>query len=227
MSSRDTTLRALSSRLRATPLGQELLSGLSHFELDALTAPDSASARAAEEVCRAASTATLTNHCFRSYAWGALLALVDDVRFDAELFYVASLLHDLGLTERYDTGRCFESDSAEAARDLLTSMGWDEGRTRTAADAIYLHMHDLPENPTSEALLLTLGTSADVSGSRALDIPSAQRDVVLQLFPRLGFKAHFTELFEDQAARKPRCVVHRYLHELDLARRIEAAPYED
>jgi len=211
-------------RKLATRLGPG--AGVDRHDLELLTVPDTAAARRAEEICREASSETLANHCFRSYAWGALLGVRDGVRWDAELLYVAAMLHDLGLTPVYDRGRCFEQDGADAASELLTELGWPEQRAETAADAIYLHMHEVGPDDTPEARLLDLGTAVDVRGVRIGDVPDAERGFVLGRFPRLGFKEHFIELLEDQARRKPHCVVHAFLYERDAAMQIRDSAFD-
>jgi hypothetical protein len=213
----DETLRLLVSRLRA----------VSHHDLEQLRVPDSPAARAAEELSRGASAPALLNHGFRSYAWGALLGVAEGMSFDAELFYVAALLHDIGLTPAYDHGGCFESDGADAARDLLNGLGWGPDRSERVGRAIYLHMHEVADDEPAEAHLLAWGTSVDVSGTRLTDIDEPARDTVLETYPRLGFKRHFLELFTDQAARKPHCVVHAYLYEQGGVERILGAPFDD
>ena len=200
--------------------------GVDRHDLEHLTVPDTAAARRAEEVCREASSPSLVNHCFRSYAWGALLGVRDGVRWDAELLYVAAMLHDLGLTPAYDRGGCFESDGADAARELLAELGWPAPRAETVADAIYLHMHEVGPDDTPEALLLDLGTAVDVRGVRIDEVPTKPKQFTLEHFPRLGFKEHFIELLEDQARRKPHCVVHAFLYDRDAAAQIRAAAFE-
>jgi len=208
-------------RLLASRLG-----GIDLHELEHLTVPDTASARRAEDICRSASSESLANHCFRSYAWGALLGVADGVGWDAEALYVASMFHDLGLTPAYDRGGCFEQDGADAAREILSRLGWEAARSKTVAEAVYLHMHEVSGADTPEARLLDAGTAADVRGVRVADLAGPARDLVLDLFPRLGFKEHFVSLLEDQASRKPGCVVHRYLHERGAAAQIRAAPFD-
>jgi hypothetical protein len=88
-------------------------------------------------------------------------------------------------------------------------------------------MHDVAPDDSSEAHLFTLGTSADVSGVRALEIDAPVRQAILALYPRLGFRRHFSALFLDQATRKPDCVVHRYVHKLGLLESIANAPYAE
>jgi hypothetical protein len=215
--SRTEHLRQLATRLRP---------GVDLHDVDHLTVPDSTGARRAEEICRAASSPALANHCFRSYAWAASLGVRDGIAWDAELLYVAAMFHDLGLTVAYDRGGCFEQDGADAAREILNGLGWDAPRTETVADAVYLHMHLTTDDDTPEARLLDRGTAADVRGVRIEDVDDPTRALVLELFPRLGFKEHFVALLEDQARRKPSCVVHRYLNERGAARQIRAAPFD-
>lgn len=227
MSTHSETLRDLVSRYAATAVGAASAPGFSAHDLERISVPDSRAARRAEAICRDSSSVSLANHCFRSYAWGALLGIADGISWDAELFYVASMLHDLGLTEAYDRGGCFESDGAQAAREILALVGWERPRIDTVAEAIYLHMHDVTADDSAEARLLAFGTSADVSGTRALEIAAVDRSFVLARFPRLAFKQHFIALFEDQATRKPTCIVHRYVNELGLRERILDAPYDE
>jgi HD superfamily phosphodiesterase len=68
---------------------------------------DSSLAREAEDLLRSVAPPFLVNHSFRSHFFAVGLADRDGVRFDEELLYVAALLHDIGLVEEFDTGRCF------------------------------------------------------------------------------------------------------------------------
>jgi HD domain len=217
-------MRSETLRNLVTRFGRRAGLEVDALALGRLSVPDSRPCREAERICREASTAALVNHCFRSYAWAVLLgaALV----WDAELLYAAAMLHDLGLTPRYDRGGCFESDGAQAARAILTELGWPEPRVEAAAKAIVLHMHQTTEADSAEARLLALGTAADVTGLRVLDVDSEARRAVLELFPRSGFKREFSALFEEQARRKPTCVVARYVSG-GIINRIMAAPFED
>jgi len=221
------TFREFAHRLARRETASRLGLDVDPYVVARLSPPDTVAARQAEDLSRAASSESLANHCFRSYAWGVLLGVADGFSYDAELFYVAAMLHDLGLTEAFDRGGCFEDDGAQAARELLARLGWHEHRTAVVAEAIRLHMHEPGDDASAEALLLIFGTSADVSGRRADEIEPGAREAVLRLFPRLGFKRHFSALFIDQAARKPGCVVHSYVHELRGVDRIMAAPYDD
>lgn len=221
------TFRAVAHSLSRSDTAELLSLCVDPRDLENLSVPDSAAAREAEDLCREASSESLANHCFRSFAWGVLLGAADDYTYDSEALYVASMLHDLGLTPAFDRGGCFEDDSATAASEMLVRHGWDGAHVSLVVDAIQLHMHDVTADDSSEAHLLAFGTSADVSGRRALEIDASTRQAILALYPRLDFKRHFSQLFVDQAARKPRCVVHRYVYELGLLELIANAPYPE
>lgn len=187
--------------------------------------PDSRLAAEAEELVRTTSPAFLTNHCLRSYAWSVGLARRDRVRFDAELLYVAAVLHDLGLISRFDTGSCFEEDSAEAAAGLAATAGWPSERREALADAIRLHVAvavALEDGP--EAYLLWHATGLDVTGHRHGDLPMPFVADVVAAYPRFDFKRGFTELLAGQAARKPGCWAAAAVN-AGIGERIDAAPF--
>jgi len=90
--------------------------------------PDSRLARQAEDLIRAVQPLFLMNHAFRSHFFALALADRDQIGFDPELLYIASLLHDIGLVEEFDTGACFEEDGAAAATRLASLEGWPPER---------------------------------------------------------------------------------------------------
>lgn len=190
-----------------------------------LQIPDSRIADQAAELVRTSSPEFLTNHCFRSYAWAVALADRDHVRFDAELLYVAAVLHDLGLVARFDTGRCFEEDGAAAAADLATAERWSDERREALAEAIRLHVAaEIALKDGPEAYLLWHATGLDVTGHRHSALTPQIIEEVIAAYPRFDFKRGFTDLIADQAARKPNCWAARAATE-GIAERIAAAPF--
>lgn len=199
---------------------------LDRHDLERLAVPDSAAARAAEELAAAAQPSTLTNHGVRSYAWGALLGLSESRPFESEILYVAALLHDIGLLESHDRGNDFEPDGAAAAHELLVSVGWDDARADRAAHAIRDHWKG-PENENEvESLLLAYGTSVDVGGWRLADFDHDTVDDVVVAAPRDGFKKQFIELVERQAAAKPWCHLAPLVATPAFAERVLATPFD-
>jgi hypothetical protein len=64
-------------------------------DLGLIAPPDSAVVRTAERLIAETAPPMVASHCHRTYAMGAALAQLDHLQFDAEVVYVASLLHDL------------------------------------------------------------------------------------------------------------------------------------
>ena len=199
---------------------------LDRHDLERLTVPDSAAARAAEELATSAQPTALTNHGVRSYAWGALLGLSESRRFESEVLYVAALLHDIGLLESHDRGNVFEEDGAAAARELLLEVGWDTDRADRAAHAIRDHWDGPANEDEVESLLLAYGTSVDVGGWRVEEFDRDTFDDVVATAPRDGFKQQFIDLVEKQAAAKPWCHLAPRVASPGFAERILATPFD-
>jgi hypothetical protein len=124
-------------------------------ELAGVGLPDSASAQAAERLCRAASQRVFYAHAVRSYLFAALLARHDGMRVDQEVLFVGCVLHDIGLTNAYEhPARPFEYVSADVAVDLTVPFGWSLARQDLLHRAIVLHMAsevDASESPEVRA----------------------------------------------------------------------------
>jgi hypothetical protein len=188
--------------------------------------PDSNLAQQAEDLVRLVAPPFLANHSFRSHFFAVALADRDGVRFDEELLYVAALMHDVGLVEEFDTGRCFEEDSADAAARLAEQEEWEAERRERLAEAIRLHVAtDIALDDGPEAYLLWHSTGLDVGGHRHGELTAAELQAVLDAYPRLDFKEGFAGLVEDQAARKQGCWAERAV-QAGLCARIDAAPFE-
>jgi hypothetical protein len=188
--------------------------------------PDSNLAQQAEDLVRLVAPPFLANHSFRSHFFAVALADRDGVRFDEELLYVAALMHDVGLVDEFDTGRCFEEDSADAAARLAEQEEWEAERRERLAEAIRLHVAtDIALDDGPEAYLLWHSTGLDVGGHRHGELTAAELQAVLDAYPRLDFKEGFAGLVEDQAARKQGCWAERAV-QAGLCARIDAAPFE-
>ncbi|MER6216481.1 MULTISPECIES: HD domain-containing protein [unclassified Streptomyces] len=188
---------------------------------------DSGPARRAFEIASEYADAALLNHSVRSYAFGAEYARQHGLSYDAELFYVSALLHDLGLTAPFDSHTLpFEEAGGHVARIFTAGLGWDAARRARAEEVIVLHMRDdVTAAEDVESHLLQVGTSADVSGLRVPDFDPSFRTALLTAYPRLGFGPAFLALVEDQAARKPTCAAAAYVAS-GAAERIAANPLD-
>jgi HD domain len=170
----------------------------------------------------------LANHSFRSFAWAAWFGQSESIGFNPQNLWVASVLHDIGLTEAFRAGECFEVDGAEAAAAFLRERGAAEAEVEAVRRAIVLHMQPSVARDEGEiAYLLDAGVSCDVSGRRYEELEPAFRDAVLLRFPRRDFKRKFTALIADEAVRKPDCMAATYMNEWGLPQRIAAAPFAE
>ena len=199
---------------------------------DRLRVPDTMIAREAEALCSEVYTATLLNHCLRSYAWGTILAERDGLEHDPELFYVTCLLHDLGLTDRYrDTvarQSCFAATAATVAREWTRGHGWREPRSTALADAICQHLNpQVPPEHGIEAHLMQAGAGFDVVGMRHWEVAASTVQAELARHPRLGFKQSFRSAMCAQADQHHGTRTHFLVRYVQFGARINRAPYDD
>ncbi len=192
--------------------------------------PQTPIAGAAAALCTEHSTPALANHCHRTYLWGALLAARDGVRYDAEMFYVASLLHDLGLTERFAPQgpvACFALSGAEAAELFARGEGWTTLQAETLAEAICRHLNPVVGiDEGAEAHLLRQGSGLDVVGLRFGEVAAATRAEVLGRHPRIGLSKELATTLDRDAGLHPHTRMAG-LCKLGFAGRVRKAPFSD
>jgi len=196
-------------------------------KLTDLELPVSPACRAAFEVATAYCSPALLNHSIRAYLWAAGYALAQGITFDAELLYVAAMLHDLALVKEFDNHTLpFEEAGGHVAWVFGAAAGWPLARRRRAAEIIVRHMWDVVDVATDpEGYLLELSTAMDISGRHTEAIPPDLRADVLARYPRLGLAEEFIAAFEDQATRKPLCLAAKFVRN-GLAARLAANPLE-
>ncbi|MGH6836809.1 MAG: HD domain-containing protein [Methylocella sp.] len=173
-------------------------------ELAGVAVPDSSLAKAATTLAAEASPTFLFNHCLRTFALGAKAGAKLGLTYDPELFYVAALLHDLGLTPKFEAAERFEVDGADAARAFCLEHGIPPERAERVWDAIALHttVGIAPRNGP-EATLVQLGAGTDVFGFGLDVIGREDVDWVMREAPRDGFSLRFLELIVDLGRRNP------------------------
>jgi hypothetical protein len=189
--------------------------------------PDTKATAAALEVTTKYSSHALLHHSVRSYLWGHAYAAANGIDFDAELLGVAALLHDIGLTEMFDSHTvAFEDAGGQLSWVFGAGAGWSTARRDRVAEIIILHMRDMvsaSEDPESH--LLQVATSFDVSGRYAEFFPEHLRIEVLARYPRLNFGTEFLDLCTQQADRKPRSAAAELIQG-GLATRLAANPLD-
>jgi hypothetical protein len=168
--------------------------------------PDSAIARAATQLVRAAEDDLLYNHSRRVFFWGALTGERRNLKYDPELLYLGAMFHDMGLTERYSSPELrFEVDGANAARNFMKSYGVHERDVEDVWTAIALHTTPgIPEHMRPTIALVTAGVEMDVLGIAYHDFTREQRDHVCAHHPReRNFKESIITHFADGIIKKP------------------------
>jgi hypothetical protein len=174
-------------------------------DLAALTVPDSAAARASLDVARRYYTPALLNHCLRSYFLAAAVGQRGGRVIDQELLYVAAMLHDVGLTEPFDSYALpFEEAGGHVARVFAAAAGWRPERCQRVHEVIVRHMGDeVDPEEDPEGHLLEVATAFDIGGR---DQQLWEDSFLISLgtaYPRLDLAAEFADRFADQELRKP------------------------
>lgn len=204
---------------------------LARVHPDQLQVPDSRLAKQALEHCCDLSSSDLVGHCQRAYMWGGLLAQYDGRKVDAEELYVASMLHDLGLTDAYGSNpeiACFAVEGTEAAEAFLKSVAVPDPVRRKITEAVCLHLNDaVPyEIHGLEAHYLHAGTMFDViGGPRFRQIPREARNQVLACYPRGGMKAMMVNHVQAQMKARPHSRM-ALLGKVGFGKMVASAPFD-
>ena len=175
--------------------------------LDDLPIPDSQIARAATALITECEPDYILNHSMRTYLFGAAIALHHNMKFDAEVFYLAALMHDIGLVTPYDSlPGSFELNGAKTSHEFLLKHEFSHTRADVVHEAIALHAAvGKADKGSIEGTLVHFGAGVDVMGFRAEDIASSTRDAIVELWPRSNFKVDFTRVLKEQVEAKPEC----------------------
>jgi HD superfamily phosphodiesterase len=133
--------------------------------LAGIKVPDTVLVRDAIDLSRNASKPFLFNHSMRSWLFSVLLSESAERAPDPELLAVATILHDLGLTDRYTAESRFEVDGANAARSFLKGRDISTQQTQVVWDAIALHTtRSIALHKEPEVAMTHSGITADVLG---------------------------------------------------------------
>src|SRR6266403_1756965 len=147
--------------------------------------PDTVLVRDAIDLSRSASEPFLFNHAMRSWLFGVLLSESAERAPDAELLAVATILHDLGLTDRYTAENRFEVDGANAARSFLKGRGISTQQMQVVWDAIALHTtRSIALHKEPEVAMTHSGITVDVLGAGLDRIPQDKQGAILAEFRR-------------------------------------------
>lgn len=181
---------------------------LARIDIDAIRIPDSSAARSAGELVTSLAAPWMVNHCMRTYLWGAMLAQSQRIKFDEELLYVATALHDMGLSDSHgcstSCAACFAVEGARVAERFSDQQGWPHERRDRLSEAISLHLNiRVPLSQGHEAHLLHAGASVDIIGARVRELHVDSVRDVLQRHPRLDFNTAMASTIKKEAQNSP------------------------
>lgn len=169
--------------------------------------------------------AYLLGHSVRTFCWGAAIGAGEGLDYDPRLLWVASLMHDVGLTRIPRNLLCFEVEGGEIARRFLLRHGVTPEASATVAIAIVLHMQPsvtLRDGP--EAILLDRATGLDVRGV-GFGLVDTVRPAVVRDFPRRDFDRHFLAAITREVGRRPTCQSARLLYAVGLGASMERSAW--
>jgi len=160
--------------------------------------------RDAMDLARSSSEPYLFNHVMRSWLFGILLSEAVKPSPDPELLAVSTVLHDLGLTERYMAEERFEVDGANAARAFLKERGIATLQLQLVWDAIALHTtRSIALHKEPEVAMTHSGVAVDAIGVGLDRIPTDKLQAILAAFPRLALKNQLQSSLCNIVRRKP------------------------
>lgn len=146
------------------------------------TIPDSKLAGTAIEAA-AEQSPDLIGHGYRTWLLGGCLSALDERSIDPELFFVASLLHDVGLATAV-AGQDFTIRSAQAVQRVCDGIV-DPDRTRAAADAVIGHASPgMTPDADPLAFYVQAGAMADLTGLRSWHLSWDQVRSIYARHPR-------------------------------------------
>jgi|TARA_R110000823_G_scaffold28783_5_gene83995 hypothetical protein len=159
----------------------------------------------------------LCNHCLRVYILGSLAVRQTGQKFDEELAFVASALHDIGLVDEFSSAdQRFEVDGADTAAKLMRERGMSEKSIELVWDAIVLHNSmGIAQRKSPESALVLMGAGADVAGFGLDTLPPAMIEELLEALPIIGFPQAFSDMVSKKALEKP--FAHMFTWAADVA----------
>jgi HD domain len=208
-------------------------------EIAGIRLPDSALANKAVSLAFRVSPAVVWTHVLRTFVFGALTSRAQNLAYDEELFFLAAVLHDLGLTAEFRDAERFEVVGADAADAFLKDEGVDAERREIIWDAIALHTSiGIASRKRPEIALVHIGAGVDVLGLGLDKLPADLVAQTIEAFPRHDFKNAFYQVLVDTIVQSPQSAAMTWMCEIanqhvpgcpcpSLASQLKASPFKE
>ncbi|MPS66715.1 HD domain-containing protein [Chryseobacterium cucumeris] len=164
--------------------------------------PDSQLAKKAVEEAQETCNPILFYHSYRTYFWSSGLALSENLKVDAELLFVSSLLHDIGLTDKHNhicSKQCFANYGGEFSQQFCLDNTQDQKKASAVKQIIELHLYPIVDKLKygNEAYSLSKGAAMDVVGANRFQLSKKYIDDVNRHYSRQGFKEDILNTMEN------------------------------
>ena len=177
--------------------------------------PDTDLAKQARELVHTSCHPHLVAHSERSFQFAALVARTEDADVDLEVLYIGTLLHDVGLAERFAGPDRFEMRGANAARTMLLEADMEPSRAESVWDVIALHASPaIAAHKSTETRIANRGISIDVRGAGADRLPPDAVRAVLDAWPRSDFPAAFAQTLIEEVRANPTTVKSSWMESI-------------
>jgi hypothetical protein len=182
--------------------------------LTSVDVPDTPVIRRALAHARSHFEPYLYHHVVRSWLFAIKLGELRGEPYDEEIVAVASLLHDLGLTNGVSGTNRFEVEGANAARAFAKEQGLNARRIQLIWDSIALHTTtSIGSHKEPEVAITGAGIGLDYGGFGYELISSDDMEQILKRYPRLQMKVQMKECFCQLAHAKPKTSYDNFLRD--------------
>ncbi len=175
---------------------------------------DSEIAKRATELSRTLSPPYLFNHAVRTFLFGSLVGRASGRKFDEEILYLACILHDLGLTDRFEGNLPFEIQGAEAAKHFLEEHAYAREKIGIVWDGIAMHASPIGQFKQAEVALVGEGAGADAIEPDFSEIKKSEVAEIVKQFPRLKFKDAFVNTCAGVVRRHPKGASSSFMRDI-------------
>jgi hypothetical protein len=171
-----------------------------------LLLPTGDTARRALDWVQRTEERSIANHSVRTFLHARVVAASDGLvaghDFDAELLFLACVLHDIGTTAEAEGDLRFEVDGADAAARFLAAEGVSAADTDLVWEAIALHTSpQIAERRGPVTRLTRLGVLGDFGLET---VAPSERAAIEDAYPRLEVEKNLGDAVLEQALRNPR-----------------------